>query len=75
MDDEEALLNWIDDESVEARCRATTTTAKDSQTQHFFPEYEIMIEPEEIDFAALRKEEKEFKYDEKSMFTTEKDKL
>ena len=57
-DDDELLSNWIDDEN------SMEKNPQKDRNEYLFPEYEIIIEPESLDFNKLK--EKEFKYDEKS---------
>lgn len=54
---DEIIENWIDDENSSEKMPNETGN-------HYFPEYEIVIEPEELDYSKLN--EKKFKYDEKS---------
>jgi hypothetical protein len=57
----ETVANWVEDESSEGK------NGPEVGSENLFPEHEIMIEPEEIDFARIN-QEKRVKYDEKSDF-------
>jgi hypothetical protein len=56
-DVDELLSNWIDDENSEKKNVS-------ERNDFLFPEHEIIIEPESLDYNKLR--EKEYKFDEKS---------
>lgn len=60
-DMDECVSNWIEDESSSQRY------VNESGTSEFlFPEREICLEPEELDFGKMKEKEK-FKYDEKKV--------
>jgi hypothetical protein len=61
-DADEIVANWVDDENGEVKY------VKEISPEHVFPEHEIMIEPEQIDFAKIKREKEKLrkKYDEKS---------
>lgn len=58
-DADEKIKNWINDEISDAKCKVA------SSAEFSFPEYEIIIEPETLDFKKSSK--KDFKYDEKKI--------
>lgn len=60
---DEKITNWINDEISNEK------NPKDAKYEFIFPEYEIIIEPETLDYKKKKKKlDKDFKYDEKSMF-------
>ena len=53
---EDLIKNWIDDENSIAKYPSKETAEKKNDSISFFPEHEIIIEPEDLDF--LRQKEK-----------------
>lgn len=58
-DVDKIVLEWVEDENSQLKCL-------EEKNSTVFPEREILIEPEVIDIAKLKKEKDKFKYDEKS---------